>query len=60
MSLGNDEDEAFSTAEDADAAAAAAMSGLAGAENFDSERDQYSQTMTFDGSDDEGEGGADY
>ena len=40
-------DEAFSTAEDVAAAAVAAMSGLAGAENFDSERDQYSQTMAF-------------
>ena len=55
MSLGVDEGEAFSTAEDAAAAAAAAMSGLAGAENFDSERDQYSQTITFGGSDEEGE-----
>lgn len=60
MSLGVDEDEAFSTAEDAAAAAAAAMSGLSGAENLDSERDQFSQTMTFGGSDDEGEGGAEY
>ena len=55
MSLGVDEDEAFSTVEEADAAAAAAMSGLAGGENLDSERDQYSQTMTFGNSDEEGE-----
>ena len=34
----------------------AAMSGLAGGENFDSERDQYSQTMTFGNeTDEEGE-----
>ena len=36
-------------------ATAVAMSGLRGAENFDSERDQYSQTMTFGNSDEEGE-----
>jgi len=53
ISLGVDGEEAFSSAEEA----AAAMSGLSGTENLDSERDQFSQTMSFGGSDDEGEEG---
>ena len=52
ISLGFDGEEAFSSAEEA----AAAMSGLSGTENLDSERDQFSQTLGFCDSDGEGEG----
>ena len=49
MSLGADDDEAFSSAEDAAAAAAAAMSGLSGgaaaAEDLSDEREQASQSL---------------
>ena len=57
ISLGFDGEEAFSSAEEA----AAAMANLTGAENLDSERDQFSQTMTFGDSDtDSDEEGEEY
>jgi hypothetical protein len=57
ISLGFDGEEAFSSAEEA----AAAMANLTGAENLDSERDKFSQTMTFGDSDnDSDEEGEEY
>eukprot|EP01043_Picozoa_sp_COSAG02_P088217 COSAG02_NODE_25369_length_660_cov_1.620321_1_plen_83_part_00 len=57
MSLGVDEDEAFSTAEDDAAAAAAAMSGLAGgglSRTDHAVSDGLSATFSFGNSDEEG------